>query len=218
MKRRIIVYSVFLGVLTILTCFGLFNLILKTKYTNNEITFRVKNDLAFFEANARYYYGDVADPTQIYSAKYTQEDLYNGKYKDEDTTIEPWDIGESVFINDETNPENNKKVLKYVITISNKNRERNLSIKLGNVAYQNDRLFLTEIKYDNVIVFSNGETIINQDNMFTTSNNSVSANGEKVIGIDASFTVEITLTLNTRTKPIRNAENNINFTLESVEI
>ena len=61
----------------------MFNLILKTQCTNNEITFKVKNDLAFFEANARYYYGDVADPTQTYSAKYNQEDLYNGKYKDE---------------------------------------------------------------------------------------------------------------------------------------
>ena len=212
MKRRIIVYSVFLGVLTILTCFGLFNLILKTKYTNNEITFRVKNDLAYFEANANYYYGEVTEPTQTYNAKYTQEDVYSG----EETTIEPWDIGESMFIYDAPNSENNKEVLKYVITITNKNDERNLSIKLGNVACQNGKLFTTEIKFDNVVVFDNGATPINLGNMFTVSTSSVSANIAKVIGKDVSLNIEITLSLKTRTTPF-NTENNINFTLESVE-
>lgn len=227
MKRRIVVYGVFLGLLTILTCFGLFTLILSPKYTNNNVTFTVKNDEAFFQVVGKYYYGEVEEPTLSYEAKYTQEELYDGKYTGEDTTIEAWDIGESVFVRDEQNPEGNKMVLKYVLVITNKNRERNLSVKLNNVAVHKDKYFLTKIEYDNDVVFYNtnreGEIQVGMSYYKPNESlNSVNIDNAKILGkdnnsssVNNSFTVTITMILNTRTKPF-NIANNFNFVLESV--
>lgn len=216
MKKRIVIYSVFLVVLTIMTILGLINLVLDTKYTNNDITFTVNNEEAYFVASGQYYYGDVSEPTKTYSAQYTQEDLYKG----EQITIEEWDIGNSAFVNDDQNPENNIKTLKYVITITNRNDERNLSIKLNNVAVHKDGYFTTEIKFNDEQVYCNAETnYINQNNMFddTTNSSLVSAKEGKVIGVNGSLKITIVMNLITRSKPI-SAVNNFNFELTSVQI
>lgn len=216
MKKRIVIYSVFLGVLTIMTILGLVNLVLGTKYTNNDVTFTVKNEEAYFIASGQYYYGDVLDPTKTFSAQYTQEDLYKGE---ERPSVE-WDIGNSTFVNDDQNPENSIKTLKYVITIINRNDERNLSIKLNNVAVHKDGYFTTEIKYNDEQVYCNAETnYINRNNMFddTTNNTLVSAKEGKVIGVNGSLKITIVINLVTRSKPI-SAVNNFNFELSSVQI
>lgn len=223
MKRRIVVYSIFLGLLTVLTCFGLFTLILNPNYTNNNVTFTVKNDEAYFQVVGKYYYGEVAEPTNTYTAKYIQEDVYKG----EDTTIEAWDIGESVFVRDDQKPEENKMVLKYVLVITNKNRERNLSVKLNNVAVHKDKYFLTKIEYDNDVVFYNtnkeGESQVGMSyykpndlpNAVNIDNAKILSKDDNSSSINNSFTVTITMLLNTRTKPF-NIANNFNFVLESV--
>lgn len=216
MKKRIVIYSVFLGVLTIMTILGLVNLILETKYTNNDITFTVNNKEAYFVASGQYYYGNVSEPTKTYSAQYTQEDLYKG----EQITIEEWNIGESVFVPEATNEEDVIKTLKYVITITNRNDERNLSIKLNNVAVHKDGYFTTEIKFNDEQVYYNAETnYINKNNMFDDSTNTslVSAKEGKVIGVNGSLKITIVMNLITRSKPI-NAVNNFNFELTSVQI
>lgn len=216
MKKRIVIYSVFLGVLAIMTILGLVNLVLDTKYTNNDVTFTVKNEEAYFVASGQYYYGDVSEPTKTYSAQYTQEDLYKG----EEITIEEWNIGNSAFVNDDQNPENNVKTLKYVITITNRNDERNLSIKLNNVAVHKDGYFTTEIKYNDEQVYYNAETnYVNKNNMFddATNNTLVSAKEGKVIGVNDSLKITIVMNLITRSKPI-SAVNNFNFELKSVQI
>ena len=41
MKRRIIIYSVLLGLLAALTGVGLFNLVVNTRYKNNEVSFKL---------------------------------------------------------------------------------------------------------------------------------------------------------------------------------
>ena len=225
MKQRIIIYSILLGLLTIITGFGLFNLVVNTHYTNNEVSFKVKNEEAYFEATGKYFYGDTTEPSlPVYNAKYLQEYLYQGV----DATIPTWEIGNSEFVNDDAHPENNKKVITYVIEIYNRNEERNLNIKLNNVAIQKDAYFITDISYKNFgseaeadeprkIFSNNPEAPTNKDLYYrpTENPNAVSITANEVVEYNQKLQITITLTLNTRTKAFT-VDNNFSIVLESV--
>lgn len=219
MKKRIIIYSVLVCILTSLICFGLFDLILKTRYKNNEITFRVNNDDAFFVASGEYYYGDTSEPTKTYSAQYIQEEYYSGKQ----VTISPWNIGESKFVNDDDNPNNNVKTLTYVINIKNANSERNLAINLLSVAAHKTPYFYTEISYknadnDEITKFSNNPDNLVLNDLYynpVTNPTKVNITEKEVVGSNKSLQITIKLTLNTRTKSFT-VDNNFILELESI--
>lgn len=222
MKNKIIIYSVLLVVLTVLTGFGIFNLILKTHYKNNEVSFKINDVDAYFQAVGNYYYGDVSEPTKTFEAEYLEEKYYEGS----GTVIKVWDIGESKFINDDEHPENNVMLLKYEVTITNCNVEKNLNIKLSDVAVHRDNYFTTEIYYEkdeiSNLIFSNVPD--NEKNMDIYYNpvvnpNKASITTNEVVGIGKSLKVTILLKLTQRTKPIDPPmDNNFYFTLETVEV
>ena len=223
MKSRIIIYSVLLGLLTALTGVGLFNLVVNTRYKNNEVSFKVNNDQTFFEVAGNYYYGEITEPTKTYNAKYIQEDFYNGI----DATIEPWDIGASQFIRDDEHPENDKDILTYIINITNKNSERNLNVKLNNVAVHKDAYFITEISYVNDginkgLMFTNDSQKSDDDGYLNSYNpavnpNLVSISSDEIVAFNKTLQIKITLKLNTRTKAFT-VDNNFSIELESVAI
>lgn len=221
MKRRIIIYSVLLGFLTVLTGVGLFNLVVNTRYRNNEVSFKVNNDQAFFEVVANYYYGETAEPANSYNAKYLQEDFYNG----EEATVNAWEIGPSVFVKDDEHPENNIELLTYTINITNRNAERNLNVKVNNVAVQKDAYFITEIFYkndenDEKLMFTNDVEKSSEDGYLQFYNpavnpNLVSITQNEVVGSNKTLQIKITLKLNTRTKAFT-VDNNFSIELESI--
>ena len=225
MKKRIILYSILLGILTVTFGLGIYGLISATRYKNNNVSFVVNNNQAYFSSIGQYYCGENAIlsgvPNSSYEARYTQADYYNGA----NGTVDAWQIGASEFIYSDIEPETNVSTLKYVIKIKNENSERNLSVKLNGVAVNQYNYFITNIKYQNgdnseTTVFSNDpENLVNYNLYFnpTISPNKVDIPTEEVVQRGDTLTVTITLTLNTKTKAF-NLENNFGFVLDSVAI
>ena len=218
MKRKIIIYSVLLGLLLIMTGVGIFDLVIKTKYKNNEITFRVQNDDVFFVANASYYYGDVSEATKTFNLSYSQGDYYKGKVCQGGT----WNIGNSQFVYDDNNPQNNITLLKYVFSIKNINDEKKLNVKLSNVAANKNNYFITTISYkngtnDRVMFSNNPNNEVNKKlyyNEFTTPYKVDISTNEYV---KKEQTLEITITLELiKVAESFNVSNNFSLELASV--
>lgn len=214
MRRRIVIYSIFLALLTALTGLGVYNLIRSTVYKNNEVSFVVNNQEAYFIADGSYYYGKDAEASYPYHARYLQEDYYQGQ----SASVGTWTIGTSQFKVDEITE------LKYVINISNKNDKRNLKVNLSKVAMHKGVNFITEIKYQiadqaEEIVFSNkeGQQVNYSYYNESSSPDSVTVGDDAVLGIGKSMQITITLTLNTKTKGFT-INNNFAITLESVAV
>lgn len=220
MKRRIIIYSIFLGLLTVLTGFGIFNLIINTTYKNNDVVFKVNNKDAFFEAVGDYYEGDSTDSKSHYADQYLQEEYYKGK----ESTVSSWVIGDSVF--DNSNADESKRVekLTYVIKITNRNSEKNLNITLTGVAVHSQNYFYTEIQYKNGtneqrMVFSNNpDTLALNDNYYNPTIDPSKVNIKDGEVLASEQTLEITITITLKTRSIKfEAENNFALALEAVE-
>lgn len=217
MKRKIIIYSVLLGLLLIMAGVGVFDLVIKTKYKNNEITFRVQNEDAFFVANASYYYGDVTEATKTFNLSYSQDDYYNGKVCQGGT----WNIGNSQFVYDENNSQNNITLLKYVFSIKNINDEKKLNVKLSNVAANINNYFTTTINYkngtnDRVMFSNNPNNEVNKSlyyNEATPNKVDISTNEY----VEMGQTLEITITLELiKVAESFNISNNFSLELASV--
>lgn len=218
MRRRIVIYSIFLALLTALTGFGFYNLVRSTVYKNNEVQFVVNNEEAYFIADASYYYGEGATASNLYHASYLQEDYYRG----ESSNIAKWNIGTSEFVINDTDASQSITELKYVINIANKNEKRNLKVNLSKVAMHKDVSFITEIKYaigDNAeeVVFSNepSNRVHYEYYNETASPTTVSIGDDAVLGIGKSMQITITLSLNTKTKAFT-FSNNFVITLDSI--
>lgn len=223
MSKKIIYYSILLGVLAILTGFGIYNLISATTYKNNEVTFQVNNDDAFFEAHGNYYYGQTNEPTSTYvGAKYSQDDYYLGNIP----TFSVWSLGTSEFVIDSANPENDVTELKYVITITNLNLEKELNIDIKGIAVHPNNHFITTVHYkdsindklmfssDDSVVGNNKDLYYNLDKTTDADDRYVNILNYKIASLD-TLEITITLELNTKTKEFT-LDNNITFEMKAV--
>lgn len=224
MNKKMIYYGVLLGLLVIVAGFGVYNIVSGVKYNNNELSFKVNNDEAYFQASGDYYYGDTDTPTSTYvGAKYSQEDYYQAIVPN----FSVWSLGTSEFKIDDENPEGNVTTLKYVISIKNLNTEKSLSIDTKNVAVHPYAHFITTIHYEsnsfNGVIFSNDpDNSVNKDLYYNLDKTSdlddkyVNITNQTLASGD-TLKITITLTLNTKTKEIRDFENNISFELSAID-
>lgn len=222
MNKRIIYYSILLGLLTIVAGFGLYSLISATSYKNNDISFKVNNEDAFFQASGDYYYGATDTPTSTYEgAKYSQEDYYQGIVP----SFSIWSLGTSEFIVDASNPENDVTELKYVVKIKNLNMENSLNIDVKGVAVHPSSHFITSIHYKTStvdgIIFSNDEdNPVNKDLYYNLDKNSpdddryVNVVNQELASGD-TLEITINLILNTKTKQFT-FDNNITFEISTI--
>lgn len=222
MNKKIIYYSILLGLLVVAVGFGLYNLIIGTSYKNNELSFKVNNEDAFFQAWGDYYCGSTDTPTSTYvGAKYSQEDYYQGNIP----TFSVWSLGTSEFIIDNNNPENDVTELKYVVTIKNLNMEKSLNIDVKGVAVHPNAHFITSIHYkssafDGIIFSNDTDSPVNKDLYYnldkTTDSDDRYVNiVNHQIGSGDTLEITISLQLNTKTKEFT-LDNNISFEMTTV--
>lgn len=224
MNKKMIYYGILLGLLAIVAGFGLYNIVSSVNYKNNELTFKVNNEEAYFQASGDYYYGDTDVPTSTYvGAKYSQDDYYQGVVP----SFSVWSLGTSEFKIDDANPDNNVTTLKYVISIKNLNTEKSLNINTKNVAVHPYAHFITTIHYEstsfNGVIFSNDPDnsvnkvlYYNLDKTSDADDKYVSIPNQALVSGD-TLKITITLTLNTKTKEIRDFDNNITFELSAID-
>ena len=223
MNKKIIYYSILLGVLVIAAGLGLYNLIIGTTYRNNEVSFKVNNDDAYFQAWGDYYYGNTDTPTSTYEgAIYSQEDFYQGTVP----SFSVWSLGTSEFVIDNANAENDVTELKYVVSIKNLNMEKALNIDVKGIAVHPNNHFITTVHYKRTafdgIIFSNDEdSPVNKD-LYYNLDKTTDADDRYVnivnqqLAIGDTLQITISLTLNTKTKGFT-LDNNIAFEMTAID-
>ena len=223
MNKKIIYYSILLGVLVIAAGLGLYNLIIGTTYRNNEVSFKVNNEDAYFQAWGDYYYGNTDTPTSTYEgAKYSQEDFYQGTVP----SFSVWSLGTSEFVIDNVNAENDVTELKYVVSIKNLNMEKALNIDVKGIAVHPNNHFITTVHYKSTafdgIIFSNDEdSPVNKD-LYYNLDKTTDADDRYVnivnqqLAIGDTLQITISLTLNTKTKGFT-LDNNIAFEMTAID-
>ena len=223
MNKKIIYYSILLGVLVIAAGLGLYNLIIGTTYRNNEVSFKVNNEDAYFQAWGDYYYGNTDTPTSTYEgAKYSQEDFYQGTVP----SFSVWSLGTSEFVIDNANAENDVTELKYVVSIKNLNMEKALNIDVKGIAVHPNNHFITTVHYKSTafdgIIFSNDEdSPVNKD-LYYNLDKTTDADDRYVnivnqqLAIGDTLQITISLTLNTKTKGFT-LDNNIAFEMTAID-
>lgn len=223
MNKKILYYSILLGLLVITAGFGVYTLISSTTYKNNEVSFKVNTQDAYFEASGDYYYGITDEPTSTYvGAKYSQEDYYQGVVP----SFSVWSLGTSEFVIDSANPENDVTELKYVITITNLNLEKELNIDIKGIAVHPNNHFITTVHYkdsindklmfssDDSVVGNNKDLYYNLDKTTDADDRYVNIINHKIASLD-TLEITITLELNTKTKEFT-LDNNIIFEMKAV--
>lgn len=204
--KRIIVYVIMLVFLVGGLGFGTYTLIKETSYKNNNVSFTLKNDDAFFVASGSYYKGytktiTFEEPNLTYDAHYLEEEKYNGV----PANISPWNIGHSEFIRDVKIPENNIDIFVIELSITNKNSDKNLLFEIKNIATEVNQYFTTTVEYkQNQNAFSTMYSNENKTNIIdplvTSSQDNKKINiNAKSIAWDNTLTIRITYKLNTKT-------------------
>lgn len=217
MKKKIVIYSVIMFVFLVFVGIGIVDLIIKTKYANNEITFNIQNKDAYFIVNANYYYGKTQEPTKTYKARYLEEDNLNGLA----SKVDAWNIGESKFVVDDNNNENTIDVFTYVFEITNKNSQKNLEVKISDVAANPNTYFSTQIEYkngshDKRTMFSNlPNNEVNKGQYLNSAGDKVSISTPEIIEPDQVLQITITVKLQNYAQAI-NTLNNFSISLNSV--
>ena len=223
MNKKIIYYSILLCLLAITVGLGLYNLFSPTSYKNNEVSFKVNTQDAYFQAWGDYY-GITDEPTSTYvGAKYTQEDFYQGVVP----SFSVWSLGTSEFVIDEVNPENEVTELKYIISIKNLNLDKSLNIDVKGVAVHPNNHFITSIHYKSSSideeVFSTDpnshgylykDVYYNLDKTTDSDDRYVNIVNQQLVSGD-TLEITICLTLNTKTKEFT-LDNNITFEMSAV--
>ena len=205
-KQKIVIYSLILVLLVTCIGFGIITMFVQNRYKNNNVSFEVNDNMGYCKVSGKYYYNgeeitEKAYAEQEYSLR---SDLDEKPFRG----FAKWDLGQSIFNVDYKGE--NPETLTYVISITNLNKEKPLSITISDVAVgeklRNNQMimcFYTTISYkingvDNVdnVLFSNkdGEEV----------NTGFHTIGEKFVninsGIDVPVNGEIIITISIERK------------------
>lgn len=232
-RKRMITYSIILGLLILSLLFGTFTLIRAEVFKRNPISFRISDPGAFCKVEGSFYLGQQAlnsnTPTKTFEDSYTEVEQYgkNGK------TLNAWNLGRTSFAvvenEDGTPAESDVGVMVFKIRITNYNKEKELGIDTSGIACcnylnENEFYFSTKVVYqvnggEEVVKYNNEDGAIGEQKQDFDSTKKVvnKISGQKIavapkyVNSDPSY-LDITITFTRRVKiGSYSFDNNINF-------
>ncbi|MBE7082756.1 MAG: hypothetical protein E7378_03685 [Clostridiales bacterium] len=220
-KLRLTINIILAVLLVFLGTLGTVQLVKDWKYKNNDVSFIVNDQDAYFSAVGNYYYGQEAINSKTpsieeYKVEYTQEHYY----AKEEFQVGNWAIGDTKFVLDEID------IFMIELNITNLNLEYAMVAKAKDIAYQNnttageiDPFFITKVDYKNgssaqKTVFCNDpENKVNLHYYNASAALKTVSINEEVIAPGETLTMIFTYKLNTRTDKFEFAANNIKIEL-----